>query len=238
MQSSTLAYVLHSRPYKESHLIVDVFTHTYGRMSVMVRNAKTHQAKSRIWQPFILLELAWHSARDLPSITDAEALNYEIQLSGKSLFCGMYLNELLQKLLPKSDPCPALWYHYQESLQQLSAPDLLEPGLRRFEFQLLQELGLGIDFIHDEQGCVLQDTGYYHYDSGRGWIAQSTASQRISGASIRDMSNYFVNKAEQNGDAKVLGLAAKQLTRQVLHHALGGQTLQSRQLFAMMTAPS
>lgn len=241
MQQSTLAYVLHSRPFKESHLIVDLFTQNHGRMSVMARNAKTQHPKSRIWQPFILLELAWRGHGDLPSITEAEALNYSIQLTGTPLLCGVYLNELLQKLLSKGEACPALWHHYQQLLKQLSLPNLLEPCLRRFELSLLQELGLGIDFWHDSQGDALQDERHYHYQNGHGWVIKPSDLHSVTGATIQRIGICLMDKADDWADKlrvddAALWLPLKRVTRQVLHHALGGQTLQSRQLFAMIAS--
>lgn len=240
MQSSTYAYVLHSRPFKESHLIVDVYTLAHGRMSVMARNAKTHHPRSRIWQAFILLELSWRGAGDLPSVTEAEALDYSVQLTGTPLFCGVYLNELLQKLLPKSEACPALWHMYQQSLKQLSVPHLLEPCLRRFELNLLQELGLGIDFHHDSQGDGLEDERHYHYYTGQGWVVKPSDIHSISGAMIQRIAACLTDVADDDWVDKVsaedqtLWLSAKRLTRRILTSALAGQTLQSRQLFAMI----
>lgn len=241
MQSSTLAYVLHSRPFKESHLIVDVFTEQYGRMSVMARNAKTQHPKSRIWQPFILLELAWRSQSDLPSVTEADALSYAIQLTGMPLFCGVYLNELLQKLLSKGEACPALWHNYQQALPRLSQPNALEPCLRQFEWCLLQELGLAIDFYHDAQNDALQDEQHYHYYPGQGWMLKDMDPHSVSGATIRHMAACLTTTADPQAESLSADDAAlwrhlKRLMRQVLHHALGGQTLQSRQLFAMIAA--
>lgn len=242
MNTATKAYVLHSRPFKDAHLIVDLYTEHYGRVSVLARNVKGKTVKNNIWQPFVLLEITWQGKGDLPAVISAEAIDYSIQLQGTSLFCGFYLNELLQKLIPKAESCEETWRLYSETLKILMIPHLLEPGLRRFEFGLLQTLGVGIDFHEDMQGNTLVNNRYYQYQPSRGWMLTASKENAFSGDLIAKLGiclviyAWDVDWAERvQGEEAELWRQAKHLTRQVLHGVLGRQTLQSRQLFAMMT---
>lgn len=241
MNTATQAYVLHSRPFKDAHLIVDLYTEQYGRVSVLARNVKGKTVKNNIWQSFILLELTWQGKGDLPTVISAEAIDYSIQLQGTSLFCGFYLNELLQKLIPKAESCKETWRLYSESLRILMIPHLLEPGLRRFELGLLQILGLGINFDEDVAGNRLVSEHYYQYQIGRGWLLSEAAAIAMQGDLIMRLGDCLITHAwAPHWEASVLAAEAdlwrqaKYLTRQVLHSVLGSQTLQSRQLFAMM----
>ena len=65
-------------------------------------------------------------------------------LRGEALFAGFYVNELLMKLLARSDPHPALFDTYARTLAALAAArgeGEAQATLRAFELTLLQELG-------------------------------------------------------------------------------------------------
>lgn len=235
MSDMTLAYVLHSRPYQDTHLIVDLLTERVGRQSVMVRYAKANHAKSRIWQAFNLLELAWRGRSELPLVTEAEILNSSHALSGTALFCGFYMNELLQKLWPKGDASTLIWSLYQQTLSLLTEPHLLEPGLRRFEYLLLQELGVGIDFYADAQAMPIISAQYYHYQPGRGWQISIETERSILGADLQLLSQLLTQDSSWSERVACIPssvwLSAKRLSRQMLALLLEGRELKSRQLF-------
>ena len=133
------AFVLHSRPYKESSALVDLFT-PQGRLRAVMRAARG-KAGSLI-RPFVSLEVELRGKSELKTVARLES-GPAHWLDGQALFSGMYLNELLIRLLPAEDAHPALFEHYVATLPALAEHRPLEPLLRAFEWRLLDELGYG-----------------------------------------------------------------------------------------------
>jgi DNA repair protein RecO (recombination protein O) len=143
------AFVLHSRPYKESSALVDLFT-PQGRLRAVMRAARG-KAGSLI-RPFVTLEVELRGKSELKTVARLESAGPSHWLDGQALFSGMYLNELLIRLLPMEDAHPALFEHYVATLPALAAHRPLEPLLRSFEWRLLDELGYGFALDVDIAG--------------------------------------------------------------------------------------
>src|SRR3954464_9342317 len=107
------AFVLHSYPYKETSLIVDMFTRDYGRVALVAKGAKRPLSKLRgVLQTFQPLSISWSGKTEVRTLTAAEWIGGLVPLEKSALLCGFYLNELLVKLLARDDPHPALFDHY------------------------------------------------------------------------------------------------------------------------------
>ena len=152
-------------------------------------------------------------------------------LQGKALFCGLYINELLRELLPKLDAVPAIFKLYQTlqgALRNANDNTDLEVLLRRFEVQLLNELGYGIHFINASTGADLEHDKAYYYQMEKGFMPLAQSDIRTKA--------YFTGQALHNISALDFSLAdtrkqAKYLLRSVINHHLGGKALRSRELF-------
>ena len=120
-----LAYVLHTRAFRETSLLVELFSHEHGRITAVARGAKRGKAKtSSIMQPFIPLQVSWYGDGELVTLTAAEVFGINHNLYGRNAICGLYINELLVKLMPKWDPCGLLFAGYQNCLENLSNNNL------------------------------------------------------------------------------------------------------------------
>ena len=216
------AYVLHSRPYKESSALVDFFT-AQGRVRAVLRAARGKIGS--IARPFAPLELELRGRGELKTVGRLESAGIPLLLTGEALFSGLYLNELLIRLLPAEDPHPVMLEHYGLTLQALAAGRALEPLLRAFEWRLLDELGYGFALDHDVNGDPLVPDGLYRLqvDAGleRVYLVQPGL---FSGAQLLAMAEA------QWSVPGALG-AAKRLMRQALAVHLGGRPLVSRELF-------
>ena len=147
--SNEPAFVLHRYDWSESSLILEVFTRNFGRLALVARGAKKPSSNFR---PVLLLlqplHLSWTQSTaedaDIHTLKGAEWVGGHILPLGEALLSGMYLNELLMRLLARSDPYACLFDHYAAVVQLLaSAPThALEPALRLFELVLLREVGL------------------------------------------------------------------------------------------------
>lgn len=223
------AYILHTRPWRETSLIVEAFTADWGRVSLVARGARRAQSslKTRLlsFQP---LWLSWYGKSALRTLHDAEWQGGALSLAGRALMCGFYINELLLKLLAPDDPHEALYGHYQVTLQALSAAADPQPVLRRFELALLSELGYAQTLDHRADGRPVRAAERYGYAYGEGVVAPG-AGPGYSGQALLAMA------AGDFSDAATLA-AAKQLMRALINHYLGDQVLHTRQLLLDLQA--
>lgn len=223
------AFVLHRRPYRETSLIVDFLTLNHGRLSAVARGAG--RASNR-WQaelqPFHPLRISWRGHRPLKTLTGSESTAPALALKGNRLFCGFYLNELLQRLLTEAEPTPGLFSAYLDALEKLAGVDaVMEPILRRFEQRLAAELGFGISWDQSmDTGRVVREDARYGFDPGRGILeTQQGILGDIPGWQLLAMA------ADDLSDPGVLR-TAKQLMRYLMDHLLQGRPLHSRRLFS------
>ncbi|MBV1888963.1 MAG: DNA repair protein RecO, partial [Proteobacteria bacterium] len=232
------AYVLHSRNFRETSLIVEFFTAEYGRISAILRGArgKKNVGKSRskpstgqYAQPFSPVLISWFGNGSLKTIKKIEPAATGFTLKGNRLFSGFYINELLTRLITTQDPHPALYQKYQTLLLELAGQQELEPLLRQFEITLLQEIGYGINFQLPD-GANLESGLNYYFDQQRGF----SPSGFQSGSQTRV--DFFTGKTlvaiqNQNYSQPETCRAAKRLTRLALHPHLGDKPLKTRELF-------
>ena len=115
------AFVLHSYPFRETSLIVEVFSRDYGRVALLARGARRARSVLRgVLMAFQPLELSWAGKGEVQTLMKAEWQGGQPLLTGKALFCGYYLNELLVNLLPREDAHPRLFSFYAEILRRFS----------------------------------------------------------------------------------------------------------------------
>lgn len=143
-------YVLHSRPYKETSALVDFFT-PLGRLRAVLRGARGKAGA--LARPFVPLEAEWRGRGELKTVARLESAGVPNLLNGQALFSGLYLNELLIRLLPAEDPQPEIFAHYAATLPLLAAGRPIEPLLRAFEWRLLEQLGYGFALDVDINGA-------------------------------------------------------------------------------------
>ena len=221
MQSS-LAFILHSRPYKETSALMDVFTPD-GRLRAVLRGARGKLGS--VARPFSVLDIELRGRTELKTISRIEPAGEFNFLQGQALFCALYLNELLVRLLPLNDPHPVLFDHYALTVQGLAHGGAGEPLLRTFEWRLLEQLGYGFSFERDRVGQALQAQMLYRLVPDTGFVAVSMLQPGVFlGADILALT------AVDWQQASVLH-TAKRLMRQALAAHLGGRPLMSRELF-------
>jgi DNA repair protein RecO (recombination protein O) len=221
------AFVLHSYPYKETSLIVDMFARDHGRVALVAKGAKRPHSKLRgALQTFQPLLVSWSGKGEVRTLTAAEWVGGMLPLEKSALLCGFYLNELVFKLLAREDPHPALFDHYVATLNQLAH---LEPApivLRRFERALLRETGVGGDFSRcRNSGNAVEADGVYVVDPEQGPRAARPIDTwpRVSGKTLLDMEREdYSDPVTQN--------QSKLLMRFLLAHHLGGMPINTRQI--------
>lgn len=224
MQPLCPAYILHSRPFQDDKLLLQLLMPEQGRVSAVIRK---RQGKQRFaLQPFQLFTVALTGRSSLKTIRTLDELAPASRFSGKFLFSALYLNELICRLWPDDMAAEQLFNHYQHSLQALDraqqAPEQLEPCLREFEFSLLSELGLPVDWQHDATGSALNADLQYYWQAEQGFVVSPGG---WSGAALLAI-------GQQNWQQTATLQVAKQLSRLLLKPLLGEKPLQSRALFS------
>lgn len=220
-------FVLHSYPYKETSLIIDMYSRDYGRIALIAKGAKRpHSTLRGVLQTFQPLSIGWSGKGELRVLTGAEWVGGLLPLEKGALLCGFYLNELLVKLLARDDPHPGLFDHYVATLNQLAHNETATIVLRKFELALLRETGVAADFrICTETRTAVEAQRLYVVDPERGPrpAGASEGWPKVLGKTLLDMAR------EDYADANTQ-TQSKFLMRFLLAHHLGGIQLNTRQI--------
>ncbi len=218
------AYVLHSRPWRETSLIVDVLSRHHGRVGLVARGARRpHSGLKARLIPFQPLTLSWFGKGALRTLHDAEWQGGGLLLRGHALMCGFYLNELLLRLLAEGDAHETLFDRYAGALYHLQDATDVEPVLRRFELDLLSELGYAQPLAHCADGGDIEPDRRYAFQPGVGVLAQASVGARYLGKTLLDLAAGNLDDATTRAEGKLL-------MRALLSHYLGDQPLATRQL--------
>jgi DNA repair protein RecO (recombination protein O) len=222
------AFVLHTHPYRETSLLVEVLTRTSGRMTLVARGARRPRAAMRgalmSFQPLFLL---WQGKGEIKTLTRVEWQGGHALLRGEGLLCGFYLNELLLRLLAKEDPHDGLYECYAQTLRRLATGEASAPILRCFEKNLLKELGYAMKLDRDAaSGRAIDPKSLYTYDPERGPVEASANSAELllSGQTLMDLARDEFCSAQTLAQAKAL-------MRALINHRLDFQPLHSRRVF-------
>lgn len=224
------AFVLHRRPYRNTSLLLDLLSPDYGRIALVARGVRGPRSRlAALLQPFVPLRVSWAGKTDLLRLYSAEEDGLPIPLPAARLLSGLYLNELLLKLLPRADAQPALFVLYARTLHALASAPEQESVLRVFEKQLLDELGYGLSLAHSADGkTVLPELAYrYVLEHGPVMAATTEAGIPISGAAL--LALHQENLSDPSHRQTI-----KQLTRAAIAQLLHGRALQSRQLLTAL----
>lgn len=220
-------FVLHQYVYKESSLILDVFTRDYGRIALVAKGAKRQNSQLRaVLQTFQPLMLNWNGKSELRNLVSAEWVGGMPPLAQSDLLYGFYINELIIKLTAREDPYPVLFDHYTKALTQIAKTGEAQKALRQFELAILKEIGVAADLSVDVKcGSPIDPQEIYVVDpeGGPRLATIDDTHPRILGKTLIDMVNEdYRDPLTQN--------QSKLLMRSLLSHHLGGAPIQTRQV--------
>jgi len=221
-------WILHRRPWRESSLLIELFSREYGRLGLVAKGARRPSSQSRgLTEPFIPLRCSWTRRSELGTLTGLEADAGNVHLQGRALWCGLYLNELLMTLFGRDDPVPELFDVYAASLPALAEPGRQAEALRRAELAMLSVLGVLPDLTrcagNDEP--IVPDSLYAVAPETGLMAASSVGSGVIQGRTAL----YLAGQDETAVDAR-MRREARLLTRCLIDHQLAGRTLKTREL--------
>ncbi len=222
------AFVLHSHPFRETSLILDVFSRSHGRLALVARGARRPRSSLRgLLLGFQPLLLSWFGKSEVRTLHGAEWQGGQPYLQGTALMCGFYLNELLLNLLARDDPHEQLFDYYRATLKRLADQSDHAATLRCFEKHLLQELGYALVLEHEaDSGKAVRPELCYLYAVDRGVLPDEGAES----SGIPVLGKTLLDMAKDDYADPATAQQSKQLMRALLNHHLGGRTLHTREL--------
>ena len=108
-------FVLHTAAYRETSLLVDLYTQNHGRVRCIAKGFRkpNKQGVSRPLFSYTEHQFSWQSRGELKTLIQADVLHTPVFLQGVSLFTGLYINELFYRLLQEQDVHEYLYQQYQ-----------------------------------------------------------------------------------------------------------------------------
>lgn len=230
-QQLQYGFILHSRPYRDTSSLLEVFTRDAGRVGLVARGVRGARSRNNArLEAFVPLLFSWSGQGELRTLTAVEAGGRGVSLPGGRVLSGFYMNELIMRLLHRDDPHPELFARYETALQLLQDESLpQEAVLRRYERELLEELGYGLQLEVDaHSGEPLQAGRQYCYYPEQGPVQQadepSSGYPRLSGRSLLAIRDNDYQDPQVRRDAKIL-------MRFLLSQHLDNRPLKSRELY-------
>jgi DNA repair protein RecO (recombination protein O) len=223
------ALLLNKRASGETSLHLTFFTYEQGIISAISKGGRSLK-KQPLFQEFTPLSVSFNVSREWYYVNQIDFNAKSLFLTGKVLFAGLYINEILYHGIQFGDPYPDLYNFYLNALDSLSMltdqeNELIEATLRRFEWQFLSACGYEFSLTHEafnEKPIVSEN--YYTFIEGTGFVLDNNG---IKGSSIIAMS-------EDNLTDKYVLKAAKWIMRKAINHALLGKQIKTRQFYTAL----
>lgn len=223
------SFVLHASPFRETSVLVHLLTQNYGKVSAVARSARGLRSRFKnCFIPFSPLVVSFRGKGELMQINAAEPQTAAYFLEGKNLFNGLYLNELLMKLLQRLDPYPRLFVIYRDTLEQLQhTNEQPQKVLRVFEKKLLIELGYGLQLSQEATGQQVLPDSLYAYQIDQGVVSCRSHHK----GDVIFLGRHLIAIEKNNFESHEVLKEARRLMRLVFNNLLGSYPLKTRELF-------
>ncbi len=225
----TPSFILHHRPYKETSMLLELFSRDYGRVSLVAKGVKRNKKRSpALYQLYRDLNVSWSGRGSLATLTEIEANGPGFDLQGEAMMAAFYINELLMRLLHQHESHSQLYDAYMMALTRLDHGESQLFALRYFEKQLLDALGYGLVLDHDlVSGDPIEAECDYYYSIDQGPSSSKPATTEF--VTIAGSTLLALDREELDEYSKLDGI--KQLMRLTLRGYLGDKPLASRELY-------
>ena len=217
------AFVIHARAYKETSLLLNIFTRNDGLINAIAKGAKRKKSKfSGYLEPFQLIEISYLGKSDLKTLTSAEPKEvFQEFLNKENLFSAFYVNELINSLFKKGTASKEYFDLYDDCIKKLKFKNNVEEILRNFELDTLIEMGYEINFVSDcRSNLEITTEKNYDYQPESGFCE---SAKGIHGNTIKKM-------ADRTFDRTTLD-ACKVVTRRTLEYYFQELNVNSRLFF-------
>ena len=219
------ALVLHTRPYEDNGLMVDLLTLHEGRLSAIKKGVRGKSQGNNL-QVFSLLLASWYGRGEMMTLTKLNDVRNH-WLSGETAAAAYYIVELIVRTVREREPVPLVFASACNGIAELAAGRSSSLVLRPFEQQLLTELGYGLDFAQDVTGAPIQAAGCYRLLPSLGF---ERLEQAVPGSVEHYAGVHLLAIAEADFSGSKARAAAKRIFQSSLQPLLGEQPLRSRDL--------
>jgi DNA repair protein RecO (recombination protein O) len=242
------AFILQHRQYRETSLILDLFTRDYGIVGVLAKGVRKSKSRTAgLLLPFKALLISYRGKAELKTLTHVELQPGTTNLTGLALYCGFYVNELISRFCHKHDPHPEVFSDYNDCLKQLDrillddeqslavenssqsclTPRMqLEAVLRVFELNLMQKIGFALATQYDVSNeTPINASAHYYFKTDQGVVEHTQGT--ISGKTIQAINDKVFTDAQTLSEAK-------SIMRSVINFHLQGKPLKSRAILAQI----
>lgn len=219
-------FVLHRRAWRDTSLIIELLSRTHGRIAGVARGARSaRSAFFGLSEPFRALEASWTRRGEMATLTGLDPAGPARRLSGRAMWCGLYANELVLRLTPRDDPDADIFDAYANLLPELAIAAHQSNALRRFEWALLQALGVAPDLaFNGESGEPVVAGARYRVDPVGGPRPVADHQDGTKGSVLLALANG--QDVAAGDDA-----AALRLMRKLIEHQLDGRKLNTPAFF-------
>ena len=217
------AFLLHQRPYGNTSVIAEMFTLENGRISVIARGAKKPKSKFfGVLSPFSKLRITYRGRSELKTLTNVDKEDIFTDSFSKLSYTLLYINELLIKILPQGAPQNELFNLYDKFLIEVKSCEEIDIVLRKFELDLLEMLGYGINFINEvDSGHIIEVNKSYDFVPELGF--KESPNGLFEGNEIVSISKLNFTDIDKK--------KFKSLTTMAIGYSLDGGDLKSREIF-------
>ena len=217
------AYVIHSRPYKETSLIVTFLTEKKGKISAVAKGAKRKNSRlSGNLEPFQCLNIDYRGKSDLKSLVLAEPIEaFEDFFGSENLYSAFYVNELINYLVAQADESMEIFDIYKKCISNLKRNNQIEKILRDFELNILSVLGYEINFLSDyDSNEPIMNGLRYKYSPQSGF---SKSEQGYDGKILKEINERKFSKNSLQ--------ACKEINRTTINYYFEELNIKSRIFF-------
>lgn len=207
------AYVLHARPFRESHWLLELLTPHQGRFTAVGRGARP-----ALFCPCLVRT---HGTAELKQLSDWRYQGAAPVHEGAALVQGLYINELCVRLVPRFQVDEAFFGVYASTLLLLASPTQQAPALRYFERRLLDAIGFGLDYRQTmDTGDWIEPDGYYRFDPALGFCR---------GSGVDDLKGSLIQAiADNNWEPGPALAVAREINASRIQHVLEGRSWHSK----------
>ncbi|UOG91663.1 MAG: DNA repair protein RecO [Candidatus Thiothrix sulfatifontis] len=220
------AFILRRNPYRDTSLLLDMFSRDAGKITCVAKFGQGKNSRSKgMLEPFRQLEASWTGKGEVFTLFNAEE-KCRFPLKAVGLIRAVYANELLLRALWQYQPQPELFAQYQQTLFRLENPaDVL--ALPLFELDVLAMAGYVLNLWHDDaEGHDIEPAMRYRFrpDHGLSVDAGEGKGVPISGSLLIALREPEAMHPEQR-------LELRHTLDYLIQMLLKGKTLNARKLF-------
>ena len=217
------AYIIHSKAYKETSMLVTFFCRSDGKVTVVAKGSKRPKSKfSGNLEPFQKTQIDFVGKSTLKTLITCDAVGpFNEFCTRVNLYSAFYINELINTMVKSNEDPEGLFDLYEDCMQKLYSSTETEIILRSFELDLLRLLGYEINFSSDYiSGGDIDSDSSYSYKAQMGFTKSNGG---YKGEDLIEIKKRNFNRNNL--------LIAKNITKQTLEFYFEELNVNSRSFF-------